>query len=514
MAAAQRIRRRNGKLEPLLALIDELDASVISINADQTILSWSAGAQALYGWSAVEAVGRPAAALLIPADARAWTGFDRGERDRWQSEQIRQRKDGSTFIACVRSRATIDDEGLGAVVEISFDVSEQVTMDRRSHARAYLAAAMDHVGEGVYIQDEHGHLTYMNNVAQETLGWSLDELRGHTVHQIVHRRRSDGSEHAFADCPIRRAQVDRRTVRIDDDIFLRRDGTEMPVAYTAAPFETESGDRGCVVVFEDITERQMRARAFESDLQSVSVLAEIHEALAFDRFELFSQPIVELGSGEIVQRELLLRMRNPDGQSVIAPAIFIPVAEQAGLMPAIDSWVVNRSMELAAGGLAVELNVSACSIADPNFVQAIRDALRRTRADPAMVVVEITETAMLHDEVSGRKFVEQLHALGCRVALDDFGTGYGGFTYLKQLPIDFLKIDVEFVRDLPYSAASRSVVGAIVRLAQDFGLKTVAEGVEEGTTLDLLLELGVDYAQGYHIARPAPIESPAGVINC
>ena len=118
---------------------------------------------------------------------------------------------------------------------------------------------------------------------------------------------------------------------------------------------------------------------------------------------------------------------------------------------------------------------------------------------------EITETALIQDEVAARHFAERLHALGCKLALDDFGTGYGGFTYLKQLPLDYLKIDIEFVRDLATNPASSHVVQAVVALARGFSLQTVAEGVEDAETLELLRELGVDLAQGYHIAKPGPL---------
>lgn len=127
------------------------------------------------------------------------------------------------------------------------------------------------------------------------------------------------------------------------------------------------------------------------------------------------------------------------------------------------------------------------------------------------MVFEITETALINDDPSARDFVAKLHGLGCRIALDDFGTGYGGFSYLKQLPIDFLKIDVEFVSDLLHNPASRTVVQAIVKLAQGFGLKTVAEGVESGDTMDALRELDVDYVQGYHIGRPAALAMSHGL---
>jgi EAL domain-containing protein (putative c-di-GMP-specific phosphodiesterase class I) len=136
----------------------------------------------------------------------------------------------------------------------------------------------------------------------------------------------------------------------------------------------------------------------------------------------------------------------------------------------------------------------------------IERGLERTGADPARLVFEVTETALVENQAAAAVFAEHLRELGCKLALDDFGTGYGGFTYLKRLPIDLLKIDIEFVSDLAVNPASRHVVEAVVALARGFELETVAEGVENAETLALLRELGVDFAQGYHIARPAPAE--------
>ncbi len=166
-----------------------------------------------------------------------------------------------------------------------------------------------------------------------------------------------------------------------------------------------------------------------------------------------------------------------------------------------------RSAEIAATGLPVEVNVSGRSISDPRLLDHIEGAIQRTGADPKTMVFEITETTMVSNEDAARRFVERLHRLGCKIALDDFGTGYGGFTYVKQLPIDYLKIDIEFVRDLMYNPASRNVVQAIVKLVQGFGLKTIAERVEDEETMVLLRDSGVDYAQGYHIGRPATLTS-------
>jgi EAL domain-containing protein (putative c-di-GMP-specific phosphodiesterase class I) len=199
-------------------------------------------------------------------------------------------------------------------------------------------------------------------------------------------------------------------------------------------------------------------------------------------------------------------LRAPDGE-VIAPGLFLPIAEKYGLVCELDRWVIERAVTLAATGAPVELNISGQSIGELELLGHLEACLERTGADPSLLVFELTETAIVEDQPAARAFAERLHEIGCKLALDDFGTGYGGFTYLKQLPVDFLKIDIEFVRDLLTNAASRHVVQAVVELARGFGLKTVAEGVEDGATLELLRDLGVDLAQGYHIARPQPVEA-------
>jgi EAL domain-containing protein (putative c-di-GMP-specific phosphodiesterase class I) len=177
-----------------------------------------------------------------------------------------------------------------------------------------------------------------------------------------------------------------------------------------------------------------------------------------------------------------------------------------GLIGQIDRWVIRRAIEIAAASGPVDLNLSAHTIGDPTVLGDIERALKRTGLDPRKLVFEIAETALIANAAAASEFAQRLHALGCKLALDDFGTGYGGFTYLKQFPLDLLKIDIEFVRDLPTNPASEHVIAAVVSLARSFGLQTVAEGVEDAQTLDLLRELGVDSAQGYHIARPGLIE--------
>jgi EAL domain-containing protein (putative c-di-GMP-specific phosphodiesterase class I) len=279
---------------------------------------------------------------------------------------------------------------------------------------------------------------------------------------------------------------------------------------------TGPGEARVVVVHVDVTprivsqrallsERKAREESLQHDIEELVLIKRVEDAVAQERLLLYAQPIVDLQTLEVVQRELLLRVRESDG-SIVGPGSYLPVAEQCGLIGDIDRWVIQRAAELAATGSPVQVNVSARSISDRTVLAHIESCIAQTGADPKLLVFEITETALVRDEAAARAFAERLHSLGCKLALDDFGTGYGAFTFLKQLPIDYLKIDVEFVSDLASNTASRHVVQAVVSLARAFSLQTVGEGVEDAETLTLLRELGVDYAQGYHIARPGPLD--------
>jgi diguanylate cyclase (GGDEF)-like protein/PAS domain S-box-containing protein len=230
----------------------------------------------------------------------------------------------------------------------------------------------------------------------------------------------------------------------------------------------------------------------------------IRDALANDRFELHAQPIVELATGNVVQHELLLRMRD-DGNKLIAPLAFLPTAERSGLIAEIDRWVITEAAKFAARGAAVGVNLSAASAGDPRVLKLIERQLRQHVAEPGNLVFEITETAVMQDMDRATQFAERLVGLGCRFSLDDFGTGFASFTYLKRLPVQYLKIDIEFVRDVARSQRDMFVVRAIVALANDFGQQTIAEGVENRYTADVLRDLGVTYAQGYLFGRPKAI---------
>ena len=192
---------------------------------------------------------------------------------------------------------------------------------------------------------------------------------------------------------------------------------------------------------------------------------------------------------------------------LILPGSFLPAAEKYGLIGEIDRWVIDRAIECAAGWRRVEINLSARSLGDLGLLRVIESHFRLAGVDPSLVTFEITETALMENLEAGEEFVKGLVAMGFGAALDDFGTGFGSFTYLKRLPLRFLKIDIDFVRDLVSNPHNQHLVRATVGLARDFGYQTIAEGVEDAATLALLKELGVDLAQGYFLGRPAPLTS-------
>jgi PAS domain S-box-containing protein len=387
----------------------------------------------------------------------------------------------------------IEEEVIGVGVVV-IDITER---EQAEHLRS---AVMDTMVEGLYVLDGEGRLTFMNAAASRLLGWSEDELVGKSMHDAIHFQHADGSPHAERDCELLKVRTEGRSVRMAHEAFSRKDGTIFPVAYTAAPLMAGTRVSGVVVVFRHTRLEHAEEDKAKRELDTLVWVGRIRDALDEDRLELYSQPIVPLATGQPSQ-ELLLRMIGTNGE-VISPQSFLPVAEKYGLIGEIDRWVIGKAVRLAAEGRRVEANLSAESIGNLDLLALIERKLRDTGADPGNVVFEITETALMENLQAGEAFAWGLSEIGCQVALDDFGTGFGGFTYLKKLPIDYLKIDIDFVLDLVTNRANQHLVKAIIGLAKDFGYQTIAEGVEDAETLALLRDYGVDFAQGFHLGRP------------
>lgn len=382
-------------------------------------------------------------------------------------------------------------------------VSGEVLRSRR--AEELRAAVTENMLEGVCAVDGEGRVTFLNPAATQMLGWSDEELRGRNAHDLIHGECADGAPLLAAQCRLSRVRTEGLTLHAVEDAFIRRDGTMVPVIYSAAPLAHAEHGRGLVVVFRDATKERAEQLCTPHELNAVKWLGRTREALDEDRLVLYSQPIVPL-TGDQPSEELLLRMIGRDG-NVISPASFLPIAEEAGLIVEIDRWVIAQAARMAAQGRRIAVNLSGKSI-DQQLLAYIAGELGAAGADPSNLVFELTETALLTDIKVAAEFAKGLAQLGCGLALDDFGTGFGTLSYLKLLPVQYLKIDVEFVRDLATNQTNQHLVKAIVSLAHGLEQKAIAEGVEDEETLALLREYGVDFAQGYHLGRPAPMTRP------
>ena len=267
----------------------------------------------------------------------------------------------------------------------------------------------------------------------------------------------------------------------------------------------EGRDRSCLYAPDGDWQAQIESR--------IGWHQRVREALENGRFVLHAQPILDLGDGRISQYELLLRL--VDGGEFVLPGLFLDTAERSGLIHDIDRWVVQQAIQLIAAHqsagkeLRLEVNLSGKAFADQELLQMIRRELVATKIDPANLVLEVTETAAIANIDQAQKFVRTLKALGCGFALDDFGVGFSSFSHLKHLPVDYLKIDGSFIRDLARNTVDQHLVQAIVGVARGLGKRTIAEFVGDDETLRLLREYGVDFAQGYFIGRPAPIPDVA-----
>jgi diguanylate cyclase (GGDEF)-like protein/PAS domain S-box-containing protein len=237
---------------------------------------------------------------------------------------------------------------------------------------------------------------------------------------------------------------------------------------------------------------------------------QINDAIAHDGFELLAQPIIPLAANGQAQYELLLRMRDRHGD-LIPPASFLYVAERLGLVREIDRWVAHRAIDMlaeqrAAGrDLRFEINLSGHTIGDEGLLELVERRLRETGVPPDRLIFEITETAAVAHVARAVAFAERLSELGCCFALDDFGAGFGSFYYLKHLPFDYLKIDGEFVHHCAENETDRILISAVVQIARGMGKRTIAEFVDSQETVEVLTRLGVDYVQGFHLGRPAPL---------
>jgi len=278
-----------------------------------------------------------------------------------------------------------------------------------------------------------------------------------------------------------------------------------------------AADAACYTAKE---EGRNRAHVYQSDAVShqrhgeMKWVARINEAFAKHRFRLFCQPIFPIVESKDCHAhfEVLIRMVDEEGK-LVPPGNFIPAAERFGLMTEIDRWVVENSFKKLAelkdeglGSIGFSINLSGPSVGNESFFDFVQEKLQEFGVRTESVCFEITETAAIGNLAKAQRFIEHFRKLGCEFSLDDFGSGLSSFAYLKELPVDYLKIDGMFVKEIHQSQVDFAMVSSINHLGHVMGVKTVAEFVENQPILDKLKELGVDYAQGYGLAEPRALD--------
>jgi diguanylate cyclase (GGDEF)-like protein len=274
----------------------------------------------------------------------------------------------------------------------------------------------------------------------------------------------------------------------------------------AAMYRAKEGGRGRFELFDE----EMRRDAFER----LRTESELRRALERDQFRLVYQPIVDVADCRLIGFEALVRWERPGYGALVSPADFIPIAEETGLIAPLGRWVLEqatadlaawRLRNPAAADVRLTVNVSGRQLGRPEFLDEVRNALRRSGLRPESLGLEITESVLFKDASSLRSTLEALRRMGVRVLLDDFGTGYSSLSRLKGFPVDAIKVDRSFIDGLGSEEEDTAIVGAVVEIARSLGLEAIAEGVEHPDQLVRLRELGCTAAQGYLLAPPRPV---------
>jgi PAS domain S-box-containing protein len=433
----------------------------------------------------------------LAADCEFLAATLAGELDISEREKRYVRKDGSILWARVRAELIRDeaDEPLYFVSHLQDITERRSTQNLLRDSERTLRSVIDNTPAIICVKGRDHRYKLVNQEFEQWCGVPSEGIVGHSAAEMPWGPLVEG---VWA----KDQSVLEGGGTTQEEQMISRDGHERLYLTTRFPILDENGDIHAVCeASTDITERRLEEAAKRERLQCSEL---IYSALAQDRFVLHGQPIVKLATMKATSVELLIRMRTVGGE-LVAPGEFLPAAERFDLISVIDEWVIDRAIELAAAGRRVTVNVSAKTISDPRQVDRIERAVLAKPASPRNLVFEITETAVADNLDAARTFAMRLRMSGCAIALDDFGVGHGTFTYLSRLPVDYLKIDMQFVRDLLNDAEDRHVVQAIVGVAREFKIETVAEGVEDQATLEALREMGVDYAQGYLTGRPVAL---------
>jgi diguanylate cyclase (GGDEF)-like protein/PAS domain S-box-containing protein len=546
--------------------LQSIGDAVITVDADGRVEYLNAVAEELTGWETCEAAGRPVTEVFQVLSESTRQQVDSPILRCLREGRVVDTAEHSLLINRRGQEISIQDSAapirdrtgrLIGVVMVFHDVSQERRLQR---ALAYQAthdvltglinrrAFEQRLSETLQLARSEASvshvLMYLDldqfKVVNDTCGHQAGDRLLKQITSVVQTRirgtdtlaRLGGDEFGvlLEDCPLATAQGIAESLRqaIRDFRFVWEDrvlnvGVSIGLAELNGEVDTldtimSAADVACYSAKESgrnrvQTYRQGRAPERHREMQWVS---RINRACEEDRLVLMCQPIVPIRAvvDPLRHFELLLRMRDENGQ-LVQPAEFIPAAERFNLMPTIDRWVVRQAcMHLAhrrgddgkRPPFTLAINVSPTTINDEQFLDFVLQQMTEGDVSPGALCFELTETAAMTSLAASTHFIRELRARGCRFSLDDFGSGLSSFMFLKNLPVDFVKIDGQFVHNVTHDAIDRSMVEAITQIAGTMGIPTIAERVDSAEVLQQLAEIGVQYAQGHYVASPQPVE--------
>lgn len=539
--------------------LDAIADGVIRLDAAGRIEYLNGAAERITGWSAAEAIGRPADevfrlanACVLPRSANGGAGEELQGEVTLTDRAGRVRPVEHSRAPLRQADGTVDGEvvvlrDVGKLRRLARQLSWQAGHDALTglpNRRVFEERLRDLV-EDARIQDAVHSVCYVDldqfKVVNDTCGHVAGDEMLRQIAAILQPclRASDTLARLGGDefgvllehCPLDRAETvaqklldalegyrfvwegksfaARASIGIAAIEAGASGASEILGAADAACFCAKEQGRNRIRVHRETDEELVRRRA------EMGWVSQVSEAISENRLELWCQPIVPvLESGSSASHyEILVRMRAADGK-IVPPMAFIPAAERYGLMPALDRRVVALAFEALSARIALEehsapahiaVNLSGLTVADPGFLDFVREQFRRSGLAPGRICFEITETAAIANLSAASRFIAELKSMGCLFSLDDFGSGFSSFAYLKSLPVDYLKIDGSFVKDIETDRVDCAMVEAVNRIGHAMGIHTIAEFVENENIRRMLATMGVDYAQGYGIGKPQPV---------
>ena len=548
------MRGQADKLREQAELLDHAHDAILVRDLDERIVFWNKGAELTYGWTKEEALGhRPQ--TLLKSRSPVLFAHGNGELDlegKWEGELEHVSKDGRIVMVASRQVMMRDERELPkAVLEINRDITLRKLAERDARENknralhdpltglANRAFFLEHLGTTLLKSDRTGNrvaLLFLDvdhfKDINDRLGHSAGDLALRTVARqlksamrpsdVVARFGGDEftimcddihGEGAVVVIARRIAQalqgphdIDGREISFTASIGIAMSRTgaspgDLLHEADAALYQAKARGRACYEIFDKDLRRSLARR---TELER-----SLNGAVEADELLIQYQPQVDLRTGEVVGVEALVRWDHP-ARGLLPPALFIPLAEETGLIASLGSWVLRESLCQAAlwsrtrsdHDLVVSVNLSALELKQPDLADKISQTLCDTEIEPSRLCLEITESALIKDIEMAEAMLMKLKSLGVLLSVDDFGTGYSSLSYLKRFPIDMLKVDKSFIDDIADGRQEGAVAKSVIELAHALEITAIAEGVEQVEQVEVLKSLGCDLAQGYYFAHP------------